>query len=267
MRSLCSNTTAHVKLGDAISDAFEIMLGVKQGDPPSPLFFSIYMNDLCTDLLKSSDNSNLIELGDCTLPCLFWADDLLLISKTKEVLQELLNILDKYSADWKMKVNIDKTKVVIFDKQGWVLKGEKLYYRNNCLENVKYFKYLGLTLDANGKYFTAMEELAKKALRATHRIYRLSTCNYISLEMLLKTFETMVKPIRLYSSELWGYQMRDDNIIESTFVKFFKHILGVHRKTTNIAVRSELDVYPLKTDTKLNMLMYLIYLREQKITC
>ena len=54
--------------------------------------------------------------------------------------------------------------------------------------------------------------------------------------MLLKTFETMVKPILLYSSELKGYQMRDDNIIESTFVKFCKHILGVHRKTTNIAV-------------------------------
>ena len=38
LRSLYSNTTtAHVKLGDAISDTFEIMLGVKQGDPPSPL--------------------------------------------------------------------------------------------------------------------------------------------------------------------------------------------------------------------------------------
>ena len=108
------------------------------------------MDDLCTDLLKSSDNSNLIELGDCTVPCLFWEDDLVLISKTKE---GLLNILDKYSADWKMKVNIEKTKVVIFNKQGWALKGDKLYYRNNCLENVKYFKYLGLTLDANGKYF------------------------------------------------------------------------------------------------------------------
>ena len=164
-------------------------------------------------------------------------------------------------------MNIEKAKVVIFNKQGRVLKGEKLYYRNSCLGNVKYFKYLGLTLDANGKYFTAMEELAKKAMRATHRIYRSSTSNDISLEMLLKTFETVVKPILLYSSELWGYQMRDDNIIESTFVKFCKRILGVHRKTTIIAVRSELGVYFLKIDTKLNMLMYLTYLREQKITC
>ena len=35
-------------------------------------------------------------------------------------------------------------------------------------------------------------------------------------------------------------------------------------KTTDIAVRNELGVYPLKIDTKLNMLMYLTYLREQK---
>ena len=99
-----------------------------------------------------------------------------------------------------MKANTEKVKVVIFNKQRRVLKDEKLYFRNNYLENVKYFKYLGLTLDANGKYFTAMEELPKKAMRAVNRIYRLSTCNYISLEMLLKTFETMVKPILLYSS-------------------------------------------------------------------
>ena len=86
---------------------------------------------------ESSDNSNLIALGDCTVPCLFCVDDLVLIYKTKEGLHELLNILDKYSVDWKMMVNIEKkNKVVIFHKQVWVLKGEKLYYRYNCLENV-----------------------------------------------------------------------------------------------------------------------------------
>ena len=36
-RSLYSNTTVHVKLGDAISDAFEIVLGVK-GRSPKPTF-------------------------------------------------------------------------------------------------------------------------------------------------------------------------------------------------------------------------------------
>ena len=120
------------------------------------------MTDLCAELLNSSNDSNLIELGGCTVLCLFWADDLVLISKTKEGLRELLNMLDKYSADWKIEINIEKAKVVIFNKQGLVLNGEKLYNRDNCLENVKHLRYLRLILDANGKYFTAMEELAKR---------------------------------------------------------------------------------------------------------
>ena len=36
--------------------------------------------------------------------------------------------------------------------------------------------------------------------------------------------------------------MRDDNIIESSFVKFCKRILGAQRKATNIDVLNELDV-------------------------
>ena len=49
-----TDTTADVKINDYMSEAFDILLGVKQGDPPppSPFFFNIYMNDLCSDLIK-----------------------------------------------------------------------------------------------------------------------------------------------------------------------------------------------------------------------
>ena len=59
--------------------------------------------------------------------------------------------------------------------------------------------------------------------------------------------------------------MRDDSIIETTFVKFCKRTLSVHRKTTNIAVLSKLGVYSLKID-KLNMLMYNI-VTNNIVTC
>ena len=41
------NTNGHVTVGDFISDNFEIKLGVKQGDPPSPFFSNVYMDELC----------------------------------------------------------------------------------------------------------------------------------------------------------------------------------------------------------------------------
>ena len=43
-----------------MSEAFDLLLGVKQGDPEtpsSPFFFNIYMNDLCYDLINSENNS------------------------------------------------------------------------------------------------------------------------------------------------------------------------------------------------------------------
>ena len=39
IEDLHSNTNGHVTVGDFISDNFEINLGVKQGDHPSPFLF------------------------------------------------------------------------------------------------------------------------------------------------------------------------------------------------------------------------------------
>ena len=46
------NTNSNVTIGDFLSDNNEINLGVKQDDPPSPFFFSVYMDELCSDLIQ-----------------------------------------------------------------------------------------------------------------------------------------------------------------------------------------------------------------------
>ena len=101
IKSLYNETTAQVKVRDQLSAPFEISLGVKQGDPPSPFFFNIYiyiyiyiyMNDLCTSIMKNEEDTDSPNIKDIKVPCLFSADDLILISKSKEGLQEHLNIL------------------------------------------------------------------------------------------------------------------------------------------------------------------------------
>ena len=85
-----------------------------------------------------------------------------------------------------------------------------------------------------------MNELARKGMKATHGIYKLSTRNYISTELLLKTYESMIEPIIMFSSEAWGHQMKPNNDTELSFVKFCKPILAVHRTSVNKAVMSKL---------------------------
>ena len=58
--------------------------------------------------------------------------------------------------------------------------------------------------------------------------------------------------------------MKPNNDTELSFVKFGKHILGVHRRFVNKALMSELGVYPLHIDAKLNIVSFDLYLKWSK---
>ena len=55
-----------------------------------------------------------------------------------------------------------------------------------------------------------------------------------------------------------------NNGTELSFVKFCKHILGVNRRSVHKAVMSELGVYPLHIDAKLNIISFYLYLKGSK---
>ena len=79
-----------------------------------------------------------------------------------------------------------------------------------------------------------MEDLAKKGKRALYSIYKLSTHDYIPIKTIIEVFNATIKPILLYVAGMWGYQAKIDSKIEKVQVSFAKHILGQHRKSTNI---------------------------------
>ena len=185
-------------------DNFKISLGVKQGDPSSPFFFNIYMDELCTNLPEIETEASII--NDNKVRCLFWADDSLLISKSKQGLQKQIETVDQYCSDLKLTLNVEKTNTVIFNKAGATFKKEQIQYRGKNVKTVKHFKYLRILSESNGKFQTAINELTTKAAKALGRAYRLSTCNFISTKTLLDKFTSLVKPIMLFSSEIWGYE-------------------------------------------------------------
>ena len=94
------------------------------------------------------------------------------------------------------------------------------------IEPTKHYKYLGILLDSNGKFKSAVDDVAKKGMRASHSIYKLSTCNVISPETLIETFSSLIKPIVLFSSGIWGYEIKPDCTTEKSLLRLCKHILG-----------------------------------------
>ena len=63
-----------------------------------------------------------------------------------------------------------------------------------------------------------------------------------NVQISLKLFETLIKPILLYGSEVWGvdkYLPETQNPIDQVLNTFCKQLLGVNRKTSNLACRMD----------------------------
>ena len=138
--SIYQDDVVRIKLGDKILPAIHTLIGVRQGCVLSPMLFNIFMSDLAGNL--SSDV--LVEIDtDKKINCMLWADDIVLLSETEDGLNKLLKDLHVYSQANDLKVNVDKTKCMIFNKTGRLIR--RNFYLGDCkIENVRSYKYLGL---------------------------------------------------------------------------------------------------------------------------
>ena len=116
----------------------------------SPLLFNIFLADLAKGLFSFSDK---FELNRTKINSLFWADDIVLLAKSKEKLEDMLKYLSSYCSENKLTVNCKKTKCLIFNEGGRLIR-EKFYLNGNELENVREYKYLGFKLTASGEIKT-----------------------------------------------------------------------------------------------------------------
>ena len=65
-------------------------------------------------------------INDIKIPCLFWGDDLLLISTTKDGLKNQLYVVNDYCSHWTLTLNAEKTKAVIFNETAQACYGKGL---------------------------------------------------------------------------------------------------------------------------------------------
>ena len=107
------------------------------------VLFSLYLNDL-EDFFQINDINGLKSISDevetelnyyLKLIVIVYADDSVLMSKSQEDLQKQLDSLNEYCHIWKLKVNVGKSKVVIFSK-GRMSKNIVSMYNNTVLEIV-----------------------------------------------------------------------------------------------------------------------------------
>ena len=114
IQSMYSQSECCIKINGDRTDFMSDSIGVKQGEVLSPLLFNLFINDL-VDVMNVSDSPS---LNDREIPCLLYADDLVLIYPSAEGLQKKLDALHQYCEQWHLDVNVNKTKVMRVTKGG-----------------------------------------------------------------------------------------------------------------------------------------------------
>ena len=113
------NIKSCVKFNGEQTSFFKCNNGVRQGEKISPLLFDMYLNDLESFILSAVEPINLEYQNDevlvyLKLLLLLYADDTVIFSDNEENFRKSLDSFYEYCLMWKLKVNFDKTKIIIF---------------------------------------------------------------------------------------------------------------------------------------------------------
>ena len=239
LRSIYSSVRACVKTQTGLTSVFNCPTGVRQGCCISPILFSFFLNDL-KDFV--SVDSYGIDLDFCKIFLLLFADDLVMFAESKIELQRLLNKLHEYCSQWNLKVNIDKTNVIVFRNGGYLRKYEKWFYGNIQLKVVTYYKYLGLVISSRLAWYMCQKTLAEQAAKTLFGLKAsLNKFGVLSANLLFKIFDTNILPILTYGAEIWF--SHDSPDIEKVHHHFCKYVLRIPKRSPNIFARGELGRY------------------------
>ena len=121
-------------------------------------------HDIATDIM----DDNLVSY--LKIYVLLYADDTIFLAESPEELQTALNSMNLYCNDWNFKINVSKTKVVIFCR-GKIRKHPHFYLGDKLLEICSDYLYLGV-FNYNGTFSKSQQELFDKGNRAMFSILK-----------------------------------------------------------------------------------------------
>lgn len=274
IRDMYNKSTTRVKLIKKLSEAITILVGTEQGHPMSPELFKVFLHEL--SLLLNAEMDNSPELNGLPVNHLLWADDLVLLSLHQSSLQKLLDILGEYCTKWGLNVNSKKTQIMVFNKQGRLLKVERKFtIGDKTIEQTRNYTYLGLTLSLSGSFTQAMDDRRKKSLGAFFSLKRCVDMRFLSPRALLKLYDSLIRPVLTYGCQVWFHTTKFSKVMladhsphtrllqqiaqdpcERAHLQMLKWTLGTHKRSSNVATWGETGRYPICAEVIKQVLTY-----------
>ena len=241
LHSILSRLQCFVRSNDSVSSSFSTYNGVPQGDPLSPLLFSLFIADLPDHLTHQG-----IELAaNVPLRYLLYADDLVITASSPGELQTAINDLSTYCLLNNLTVSIEKSKCMTFHR-GYHRPLTYLY-NNHPLENVNAFTYLGSVFTTQLAATKHINHIISKCNSRIGYLFSALPLTSTPLPIAISVFNIYILPIITYNITVWLPELCPSSAkkLNSVFTKFLKRYLGLPYATHNSLVYHITNTLPL----------------------
>ena len=196
------------------TETFEVSVGLHQGSALSPFLFVLVMDVLS----KEIRNEELWEL--------LYADDLVITAENEDDLQRRVAEWQESLERGGLKVNVDKTEVMVSSKEG----GDRIAIQENrgsVIKQVEKFKYLGSTLSQDGGCETDVDSRIKAAWGKWREVAGVVCDKKMPVRLKVKIYSTVIRPVLMYGSETWALRRKEEAKLERTEMRMLRWIMGI----------------------------------------
>lgn len=224
VRSLYEDIKTKIKQGKNISKGFKTDKGLKQGCCLSPTLFKIYLEQAIKTWKRNSRGMGL-PLEDYILYTLSFADDQVVIAQDYEDLEYMTRKLIEEYTKWGLEVNLSKTEYMCIggEQRDLILNSGKTI--KQCTE----YKYLGMRLTNNGDLTEAIKDRNTQGRKAIALLNSVLWDKNISKENKTRIYNTIVKAITTYSSEVWPLKETTKKMLKATEMDYWRRAAGRSR--------------------------------------
>lgn len=237
------NTRSYVRTDNMHSEEFLVSVGVRQGGVLSPVLFNLVMDEVIKEtrgrtskLFVGYRNMEPVWISECA-----FADDLVVFAKNETELKKNLNIWNEKLKRKKLKLNEDKTKVMIGGKTNHLL---NVGLNGKRLEQVNSFKYLGVYMESQGYQNQEINARIQSAANVYHSMKNsFIGKKEVSTKTKMSVYDSVFVPILIFGCESWVLNKKHKSMLQSMEMKYLRKVLGITRRNRvrNVNIREQLQ--------------------------
>jgi len=226
IKSIYADPTFYTKGPDDHTAQGKVGAGIRQGCPLSPYLFimvlTVIMEDVDRDLAAQGIARNTWSVARPTSD-LEYADDTLLIARTKTQLVSLLHTLEKHAEQHGMHLNKDKTELLVDPRQPSL----KLKFRNGAeVQTTTQVKYLGSTITWERPFEAAFRHRAAVAETAYKKL-RLVWNSNLPRKTKLRIFQSVFIPTLIYGLDTLTLKEKHLARIDAYYFRFLRRVVNI----------------------------------------